>query len=86
MGRAVPSWVRVSVIDDAPVKGLPFMVVVKRIVSRPMVVRVVGIPVRTVLETEARVPVWTTPLLVRVKVDIGFRCVWVMVVNDIAVK
>jgi hypothetical protein len=62
------------------------MVVVKRIVSGPVVVSVVGIPVRTVVETEARVPVWTTPLLVRVKVVMGNNSVLDMVVNDIAAK
>jgi hypothetical protein len=70
-GRAVPVRVRVSVINDTAVNGVPTMAVVNRMVSGPVIVAVVALPVYIEVATETTVPVWTTPLLVRVKVEIG---------------
>ena len=86
MGRAIPVRVRVSVINDTPVNGLPSMVVVNSMVSGPVIVAVVGLPVYVKVATETTVPVWTTPLLVRVRVEIGLWLVRIAVVNDMAAQ
>lgn len=86
MGKAVPGCAPVSVINDAPVSGVPFTDVVEKTVLRPVIMVVLDVPVMTETMTEATVPVWTTPSLVTVKVEIGIVLFLDSVVNDMAAR
>ena len=67
----MPVCFRVFVTKEVSICGVPFMVVEYRTVSTAVAMMVVNTPVENETETDARVPVSMTPLVVVLKVEIG---------------